>query len=857
MKIDRIQIEGFGRLRDFDSGPAELGPLVVVSGPNEAGKSTLFTFLTTALYGFAPATRERNPHVPWGGDEAAGRIRVRLDGGGCAEVERRLRSGPSGRLALEAAVAELRNQPVPWVEHVPRTVFRQVFAITLGELAGLDAETWARIQDKVVGSMGASDLASARAVADELEREAGEIWRPNRRGNQRLRDLQARLRELRERRTLAQERDARIRSLAEELERTRAGLAAAREQRQRDRLALERAQALAPVAQQRARVAALRAEGGDRSALRGLPPDPPARFAELEAERQRLEAHDATLAAELAEREAEAAALDQGARRLLARREEVLRVATRAAGLAADRARLADLEQEVVRLAEEERALGSRSGGGEADRPPDGSGAAWLPRDTVSSLAFVLGAALLFVGLLQARTWLAALGAGMAGLGLAARLATRSARARPAASVLPVSERERALERQATALARLRAERERALHATRLRVLEQQREIGALAASLGVSGDGGMGPEGLAEGLDRALRRAERLEPVASAAEREARRLVRERERLASELTAVRSALASLRAAGERLGGGDAAVGLERARARLRAHERADRIEEELERVAPGWGEPLRARTDAGASGDDLPLPEDGSTRPAGNETLPDEQVVLLRTRLESVEAEVERLVERSEALAGELQRLRELETVDAVDGETASLREAEAALIRERDRKWVLAKLLREADRRFREEHQPDLLRRAGRYLAHLTGGRYDRLVADEAFGEQPFQVMGPGLPAPVALASPVSTGTLEQAYLSLRLAIVDHLDRGGERLPLFVDEVFVNWDGARRARGLEVLAGVSEVRQVFVFTCHPAVVEELVARGAREIALDVPRPLGPRSPAAEGTTR
>ena len=97
----------------------------------------------------------------------------------------------------------------------------------------------------------------------------------------------------------------------------------------------------------------------------------------------------------------------------------------------------------------------------------------------------------------------------------------------------------------------------------------------------------------------------------------------------------------------------------------------------------------------------------------------------------------------------------------------------------------------------------------------------------------------MGPGLPAPVPLATPVSTGTLEQAYLSLRLAIVDHLDRSGERLPLFVDEVFVNWDGERRARGLEVLASIATQRQVFVFTCHPGVADELAQRGGRVLAL------------------
>ena len=146
----------------------------------------------------------------------------------------------------------------------------------------------------------------------------------------------------------------------------------------------------------------------------------------------------------------------------------------------------------------------------------------------------------------------------------------------------------------------------------------------------------------------------------------------------------------------------------------------------------------------------------------------------------------------------------------------------------------------MKEADRRFREEHQPDLMRRAGSYLGHLTGGRYERMLVDEVGDGEVFQIVGPDLPAPIALAHPVSTGTLEQAYLSLRLAIVDHLDRGGERLPLFVDEVFVNWDEARRNRGVDLIASVARTRQLFFFTCHPEMAARLEARGARVIPLD-----------------
>jgi hypothetical protein len=56
MHIDRIEIEGYQHLR----GAWDLGPqLTVVTGPNEAGKSTLQEALRIGLFGFSPDERRR------------------------------------------------------------------------------------------------------------------------------------------------------------------------------------------------------------------------------------------------------------------------------------------------------------------------------------------------------------------------------------------------------------------------------------------------------------------------------------------------------------------------------------------------------------------------------------------------------------------------------------------------------------------------------------------------------------------------------------------------------------------------------------------------------------------------------
>jgi uncharacterized protein YhaN len=891
VRIEHLAVEGFGRLASWDSGPEALGPLVVLLGPNEAGKSTLFSFLTTALYGFQPASRESNPHVPWGSDEAGGEIRIRLADGRYAHVARRLRSTPSGKLSIGEATRELRNQPVPWVEHVPRTVFRQVFAITLAELAGLDEGTWAHIQDRVLGSMGATDLRPPRAVADALEKEAGEIWRPNRRGNQRLRDVHDAIRALRARRLDALERDRTIRALVDEREDVRHRLRELREQRERDQIVLQRAQELLPVRRQLERIQALRLDGGAIEELDELPADPPAALRGLNETRTRLE--EGLRELEQAEVEPKAAMrrFDEVARRVVDHRDVISSLVaqaptadamqTESASLAAE---LRELDAQLRTAAEPlmtapwsdalagplrrlsldllrdriERADARREWELErVGRSPEGPGGAvvrvdrWPGAFAVTGLVAAGLALLAWSGLGGPAPTGPLGGALLAGI-LTLFVLSRRPRNTPAApegterSLLDELDREirdllaelplrdgyleppsaslvGALEHLRSVVVR-RAEVGRRIEDLHRHLDAFGKEASRVAEALGAIGVGS--PSAFARRVEGLLRDAERASNAAEAAAGEVRRLDRSRVRLESELAEAVTRESELQ---RRLAGAagpnatDAAVEIHR---RLEAHTRADRLEDELARSHPDLDE-LRARI--------VEAEAEGAAWMVG-----DTEVATRRTRVDEAGEAIERLVAGAKELEVKVAHLRDLETVDAVDGEVVSLREEEQRLVEERDRKWLLGQLLREADRRFREEHQPDLLRKASRNLSGLTSGRYDRLLVDEHGEGDLFQVMGPDLPRPIPLAHPISTGTLEQAYLSLRLAMVEHLDAGADRLPLFVDEALVNWDATRRDHGLDLLCTLSETRQVFAFTCHPEMARRMEARGARILRLE-----------------
>ena len=881
MRIERIRVDGFGRLADFDTGVEPLGQLVVVLGPNEAGKSTLFSFLTTALYGFSPASRDTNPHVPWGTNEAGGSIHIQSAAGECLVVERRLRSAPAGTLVHGEQQLDLRNQPLEGVRHVPRTVFRQVFAVTLAELAGLDDETWGRIQDRVLGSMGASDLASARDVAERLEREAGEIWRPTRRGNQRLRDLRDGMRSLRSRRTEAMARDRDIRALMEERESVALRLDDVRRDLKRDRIVVERVQDLLPLKRQLDRVAALRREGGPRAELDGLPNDLVAELESLEDEVTRLHGRLSAVDDDLTSPVRTMEAFGDADRRVLGRSDEVeafLRspdssrsLATRLDEVTTEaehvrveveaterqlfeapptddvRSRLSELSTDLLRD-RVERLQGMRRHAGHGTGPHRSSSQPGVWPRWIAGAAVVLGGALLAWGLLTPSPIATAIGAGLLAGGLF------FARMHPADAATQGTADGHAdgLESEVTSLLAdlgVRAEymdpvglpvvvvverlqeqwaREQGVARSKdtldARLRRRHAEAVDLAGALGMSE-----PVDLAAfeaTIEAALRDARSRRDAADQASGEEERLRRARETIAADADRLERRHGSLIAQIATLGQGTSQGGLDAAQRRLDAHERADRIEEELERTHPDLVD-RKARI---ADVDDSDAVW----------TVSEHEVTERRIRIEEAETHLEELVGRMRALERDVAHLREQETVDAIDGELESLREAEARMVSDRDRKWVLAQLVRQADQRFRDEHQPDLLQRASAYLRRLTNGRYERLLVDERGDGDLFHLVGPALPRPVPLASPISTGTLEQAYLALRLAIVDHLDRDRERLPLFIDEAFVNWDAARRDQGLSVLAEVSAHRQVFAFTCHPEMAERLAARGGRLVRLD-----------------
>ncbi len=827
MRFDSIQVARYGCLADVATGEAPLPSIVVVLGPNESGKSTLFDFLTTMLYGFRPATRDRHPFAPWTGGNPEGWARLRMDDDTVREIHRRLLSTARARLTVGGQDEGIDNRPVPGAEHVRRIVFRQVYALTLSELAGLERESWELVQDRLVGAMAAPDLRSARVVADELEVEAVRLWRPDQRGRPRARILQGRLRALNDQRRDVLERDRMLREKVAGMAAAEAELEALREERARERerrrTMAYRLNRLLPVRRTLKRIDDLRRDAGRVEELAGLSADPLARLEELKRAARSAEEGVEVLGGGVVVGDSEpdeigARLAEQGSRLFSVPWDEVdpEQMAAVSVDDLRDMVNAYQAKREQRRIAEEGLREESLSG----------------LRQVAPSGRWRLGVGL--TGLLA--------GGGVAAV---ARYFPDFLRPVPAVEASPSIVLRVGLGLGALGLLGMILWLDTVRHRRRYRSALESAERGRRTELMGLEESEEVARRAVVQALNGLPVRTsllqdpghdlptafERLADVAAdrlnlerAVKGEMERLRDRRERAEAGREAAKAALADLEERLRDLGDGDAERGAELAQRRRDALDRARQLRGELEREHTALAKieaEICAADEAGERWDSLAESLDAAT-----------------ARRDEQAARAEELQSAIGTLHSEVRHLREGETADRLAGRIKSLKARIQDARESRDRAFVLARLVREADRRFRDEHQPDLLLRAADHLRYITRGRYDALELGGP-GEESLYLCGPAASEPRQVGESLSQGTREQVYLALRLAIVDHLDADGETLPLFMDETLVNWDAWRRDRAFELLERMAENRQLFLFTCHPAMAAELEDRGARVIAL------------------
>ncbi len=176
MRLYRINIEGFGNRTQWDSGPLDPGINLIV-GPNEAGKSTIFSFVRSVLYGFSPKNK-KHPYFPRKGDVEFGGSLELIWNESSHTLERFLK----GR-GDDAILRNAEGQPVDYGESaglyltgVTQQVFTNVFSISLSELKDFDQKERTEISPYFLGlTERTGEQINPRKVLEEIYNSADEI----------------------------------------------------------------------------------------------------------------------------------------------------------------------------------------------------------------------------------------------------------------------------------------------------------------------------------------------------------------------------------------------------------------------------------------------------------------------------------------------------------------------------------------------------------------------------------------------------------------------------------------------------------------------------------------------------------
>lgn len=127
-------------------------------------------------------------------------------------------------------------------------------------------------------------------------------------------------------------------------------------------------------------------------------------------------------------------------------------------------------------------------------------------------------------------------------------------------------------------------------------------------------------------------------------------------------------------------------------------------------------------------------------------------------------------------------------------------------------------------------KDRYPKILQQAEKLFAILTNDHYQRImVTDDGISvldseQQVFEV------------AELSLGTAEQLFISLRLGFITVIS-DQIQLPIMVDDGFVNFDNVRRGRMLDLLDQMAEKNQVIYFTAN----DQIKKLGAPVIDLDL----------------
>ena len=183
-------------------------------------------------------------------------------------------------------------------------------------------------------------------------------------------------------------------------------------------------------------------------------------------------------------------------------------------------------------------------------------------------------------------------------------------------------------------------------------------------------------------------------------------------------------------------------------------------------------------------------------------------EINLLEKELNNLKIEVSKLEIKKENIEPELENLTSLEE------ELFSLKEQYVNLQKNNSSIELAKTLLTKAYENMKNNVSPVFTDKLSCNISTITKGKYCKLILNDEQGLIVELENGNYIPA-----ERLSVGTIDQLYLSLRLAMLDEISK--EKIPIILDEAFAYYDNKRLKNILLYLANEFKDRQIIIFTC------------------------------------
>lgn len=155
-----------------------------------------------------------------------------------------------------------------------------------------------------------------------------------------------------------------------------------------------------------------------------------------------------------------------------------------------------------------------------------------------------------------------------------------------------------------------------------------------------------------------------------------------------------------------------------------------------------------------------------------------------------------------------------DLEDLISVEEELQNLKQEYNELIEKNNKINMTRELLQKAYEKMKNSVTPKFTSNLSSNIEKISNGKYNKVWVND---EEGMIVQLPN--GEYVSAEKLSTGTIEQLYLSLRLSMAKEISE--ESMPIILDEVFAYYDDERLKNALKFLVENFNDNQIILFTC------------------------------------